>query len=188
MSTLVLDIVVVPTYNSKTLAVMDASVYPTDPSTESSPTLEITVPGFAKVSLPFDMEEINVYSSSTLGITPLGSATLPIPDGIYILRYSVAPANTNYVEHSIMRVDQLQEKFDNAFLMLDLMECDRAIKTQATVNLNTIYMFIQGALAAANNCASVEAYKLYNKADTMLTNFVRNKCGCTGINYQVNFI
>jgi hypothetical protein len=86
-----------------------------------------------------------------------------------------------------MRVEQLQEKFDSAFMKLDMMECDRAIKTQAKVDLNTIYFFMQGAIAAANNCADVEATRLYNQADMMLNNFIKNNCGCSGNNYVINF-
>ena len=86
-----------------------------------------------------------------------------------------------------MRIDRLQEKFDNAFLQLDMMECDMALKTQASINLNTINFFIQGALAAANNCAEVEALKLYKQADNMLDTFSKSNCGCSGNNYVLNF-
>ena len=44
--------------------------------------------------------------------------------GFIILRYSVAPAYLNFVQKTIMRVEQLQEKFDSAFMKLDMMECD----------------------------------------------------------------
>jgi hypothetical protein len=86
-----------------------------------------------------------------------------------------------------MRVEQLLEKFDNAFMKLDLMECDRAIKTQAKVTLTSINFFIQGAIAAGNNCAENESVRLYNQADTMLNNFIKNNCGCSGNNYITNF-
>ena len=86
-----------------------------------------------------------------------------------------------------MRIDQIQEKFDSAFMKLDMMECDSAIRTQSKVELNSIYFFIQGAIAAANNCAEVEANKLYTQADKMLNNFIKNNCGCSGNNYQINF-
>jgi hypothetical protein len=99
----------------------------------------------------------------------------------------VAPAYENFVEKTIIRVEQLQEKFDEAFMKLDMMECDRAIKTQQKVDLNTIYFFIQGAIAAANNCAVAEANKLYNQANMMLNNFIKNNCGCSGTNYVLNF-
>ena len=180
-----LDILVVPTYNSKTIGVNDASTYA---STPSAPTLEITVPALGKVTLPFNINTLNVINSTSLGLSDVGHPIIPLPDGVYYLRYSVAPAYENYVEKSIMRVDQLQEKFDTAFMKLDMMECDRAIKTQQKVTLNSIYYFIQGSIAAANNCAIFEANKLYNQASKMLDNFIKaGTCGCSGNNYVTNF-
>ena len=117
----------------------------------------------------------------------VGDPLLPLPDGVYFLRYSVTPAYQNFVEKSIIRVDQLQEKFDLAFMTLDMMQCDLAIKTQQKVTLNSIYYFIQGAIAAANNCAVNEANKLYNQASKMLDNFMKRDCGCSGNNYVTNF-
>lgn len=177
-----LDILVIPTYNTLTLGVLDASVYPDDPPVVTSPTIEINVPGFGIVILPFNVGEINVFGSATLGITPINIME-PLPDGIYHLKYSVAPAFENFVEKTIMRVDRLQEKFDEAFMKLDMMECDRAIKTQSKVELMTVSFFINGAIAAANNCAIVEANKLYDQANKMLNTFIKNNCGCSGNNY-----
>ena len=182
-----LDILVVPTYNTLTLGVADASIYPTNPPVVSSPTIEITVPGFDVVSLPFNVNDFNIFNSLSLGLTTFGQPLLPLPDGVYKLKYTVAPAYENFVEKTIIRVEQLQEKFDEAFMKLDMMECDRAIKTQQKVDLNTIYFFIQGAIAAANNCAVAESNKLYNQANMMLNNFIKNNCGCSGTNYVLNF-
>ena len=182
-----LDILVVPTYNTLTLGIADASIYPTNPPVVSSPTIEITVPGFDVVSLPFNVNDFNIFNSLSLGLTTFGQPLLPLPDGVYKLKYTVAPAYENFVEKTIIRVEVLQEKFDEAFMKLDMMECDRAIKTQQKVNLNTIYFFIQGAIAAANNCAVAESNKLYNQANMMLNNFIKNNCGCSGTNYVLNF-
>ena len=187
MPTLKLDILVIPTYNTKTLGIADASVYPTDPPSVTVPNIGITVPGFNIVNLPFRPEDFNIFTSSTLGLTSPLDPYLPLPDGIYLLNYSVYPNYINYVERSIMRVDQLQEKFDNAFMKLDMMECDRAIKMQAKVDLSSIYFFISGAIAAANNCAIVEANKLYAQANKMLDQFINNNCGCSNNNYLINF-
>jgi hypothetical protein len=182
MPNLKLDILVIPTYNTLTLAVADASTYPTNPPNVTNYQIEITVPNFGIVFLPFNLNELNVFSSSNLGLTSLG-INQPLPDGIYYLKYTVYPAYENFVEKSYMRVDRLQEKFDEAFMKLDMMECDRAIKTQAKVELTTVSFFINGAIAAANNCATIEANKLYLQADKMLTNFIRKNCGCSGNNY-----
>lgn len=182
MATLNLDFIVVPTYNTLTLNVVDASTYPTDPPVVTSPTLEIKVPGFATSVIPFDVNNFNIFTSSNLGITEEG-INEPLPDGIYYIKYSISPAYKNFVEHSIMRVDQLQEKFDSAFMKLDMMECDRAIKMQSKTDLTSIYFFIQGAIAAANNCSMVQAEKLYDQANYMLDTFLGNNCGCSGNNY-----
>ena len=186
MANLQLDILVVPTYSVLTLGVADASVYPTNPPVVSAPTIEIDIPGFGTAILPFVPNDINVFTSSNLGITEPG-CNQPLPDGIYRLKYSVAPSYANNVEKTIIRVDRLQEKFDSAFLQLNMMECDRAIKTQAKVDLMSIYFFIQGAIAAANNCAVDQANKLYNQANKMLNNFIKSDCHCSGNNYVTNF-
>ena len=187
MPDLKLDILVIPTYNTLTLGIADASTYPTNPPSVSSPTIEITVPGFGLVSLPFSVNDFNIFTSVSLGLSPIGEPAIPLPDGVYKLKYSVTPAYENFVEKTIIRVEVLQEKFDEAFMKLDMMECDRAIKTQQKVDLNTVYFFIQGAIAAANNCAVAEANKLYNQANMMLNNFIKNNCGCGGNNYVLNF-
>jgi hypothetical protein len=189
MAILKLDILVIPTYNTRTLGIADASIYPTDPP-DVVATIKITIPGFAIISLPFNVNSFTVYTSSTLGLTPIGTPDIPLPDGVYFLEYTVydnIAFTWNTINRSIVRVERLQEKFDEAFMKLDMMECDRAIKTQSKVDLNSIYFFIQGAIAAANNCATEEATKLYIQADRMLNNFISNNCGCSGNNYTVNF-
>jgi len=187
MAALKLDILVIPTYNVFTLGIADASTYPTDPPVVSSPTLTVTIPAIGETSLPFTVNDFNILTSSNLGITPLGDPLLPLPDGIWKFKYTVAPAFENFVEKTFMRTEMIQEKFDTAFMRLDMMECDRAIKTQSKVQLNSIYFFIQGSIAAANKCAVDESNKLYNQANIMLNNFIRNNCGCSGNNYINNF-
>lgn len=182
MPSLKLDILVVPTYNTLMLGIADASVYPSDPPVVSAPTIEINVPGFGLVAIPFNVNELNTFNSVNLGLSPVGQYD-PIPDGIYYLKYSIAPAFENYVDKTIIRVDKLQEKFDEAFMKLDMMECDRAIKTQSKIDLMSISFLINGAIAAANNCAVVESEKLYQQADRMLNNFINKNCGCSGNNY-----
>lgn len=184
MLTLSYNIVILPTYDLYTLAVKDNSTYPDDPPVVIDPIMEIVVPGFDTVYLPFVVEETNIYNSTDLGITTAGNEE-PLPDGIYCFKYTVDA--TVVVDKSILRVERLQEKFDKAFMQLDMMECDRAIKTQSKVDLMTIYFFIQGAIAAANNCMTVQATKLYQKANSMLDGFVNNNCNCSGNNYVINF-
>jgi len=188
LNNMILDILVIPTYNTLTLGIADASTYDTDPPVVSSPTITITMPGFAPVSLPFNVNDFNIFNSTSLGLSAVGQPLVPLPDGVYNLTYTVAPALTYFVNKTIMRTDLIQEKFDSAFMKLDMMECDSAIRTQSKVTLTSIYFMISGSIAAANNCAVDTANKLYVQADRMLNNFIRNNCGCSGNNYINNFI
>lgn len=183
MADLNLKIVVAATYDVNSMFVVDASTYPDEPPVVVDAQLVITPPGFPMVSMEFNVLSYNTITSDILDITPAG-VHIPLPDGIYRLEYSIDPPQDNHTEISIMRVDKLQEKFDKVFMSLDMMECDMAIKNQAKVNLNTIYLLIQGAIAAANACAEIEAYKLYDKASQMLDNMLKKNCGCSGSSYN----
>jgi len=177
----IIDILIIPTYDLTTLAVVDNSVYSGAPP---SVTLTIEVPGFDTVTdLPFTTETVNIYDSVNLGI----STAKPLPDGNYCISYMIDGETVASVTKRIMRVDKLQQKFDNAFMKLDMMECDKAIKKQAKVDLMSIYFFIQASIASANNCAVVGATKLYIQADKMLNSFISADCGCSGNNYIINF-
>lgn len=180
MADLTLDFIVTPTYNVNTIGIADTSTYPTTPANVESPTLEVSIPGFFTVNIPFVPEELNVLNSNILGITE--DTLSPLPDGLYVFRYSITPSYTNYVEKSIMRVVKLQEKFDEAFMKMDLSNCKDPIAKQRKQTLDTIWYFIQGAIAAANSCATEEAIKLYKKADKLLYNFVE-RGECCGVNY-----
>lgn len=165
-----LDIIVMPTYSPYTLAVGDYSIYPSG-YTPSSPTLEISAAGFPTKSVSFVPNNLNIYNSSNLGITCEDAPSSLLPDGIYSIKYSIAPAYLYFVTKTILRVDNIMEKFDTAFMKLDMMECDLALKRQQKIELDSINYFIQCAIAAANKCANKTAIDLYNQANKMLNKF-----------------
>lgn len=180
-----LDLITGCNNNILYLIITDASYYSTNPP--YNPIINITVPGFDSVSLPFVIDSTNVYGSDDLGLSETG-VKQKLPDGIYRLEYTIEDVNGEKVasvSKTLMRVDDLMDKFNNAFLKLDLMQCDQDLAKQTSVNLNTIRFFIEGCVAAANNCAEQEAIKLYNKANKMLTHI--SNCGCSGTNYLINF-
>lgn len=179
-----LNFLVVPTYDKYTMAIMDISTYDVP---AVSPLITITVPSFDPVDVVFVPNTLNAFTSETLGLTSSGDDLVPLPDGIYTINYNIDPPATNYIEKNIMRTDRIQEVFDEAFMKLDMMECDKAIKTQSKVDLNTIYFLIQGSIASANNCAVIESNKLYLQAVKQLNSFIKNNCGCYGNNYVINF-
>lgn len=186
MAVLKLDFLVIPTYNTLTLGIADTSTYLDEPPVVVSPTMEVNVPGFGLIYKTFTVQGITFFNSFDLGLSVEGES-ITIPDGIYKLKYTIAPAFDNYVTKSIMRTDKIQEKFDTAFMKLDIMQCDLGLKKQSSVYLNTVNFLIQGSIAAANNCAETQSYKLYDQANKMLDSFIKNNCGCYGNNYNLNF-
>ena len=165
------------THDAKSLLVADISVYP-NPFTITNPTIEITPPGFNKKVLSFTAQGFTVYNSMTLGITCSGEdcSTIDLPDGIYYVKYSITPAYNYFVNKSFLRVNKLQERFDKVYLKLDFMQCDQAIKQEDREVLETIQMYINGAIAAGNNCLDTLAMKLYNKASQYITDFLNHRC------------
>jgi hypothetical protein len=186
MEELNLDIIVVPTYNVASIGIADNTTYPTDPIDVENPFLQINIPNFGDKIVAFIPGTLNVYGSEELGISEEGD-TQYLPDGIYHIKYTVNPPLQNFKQISFYRVNNLQERFDNAFLTLEIMECDGPLKKQAKEDLTTIYFYIQGAVSAANNCAYVEANKLYKKANKMLDTFLKNDCGCYGVTFANQF-
>lgn len=172
-----LDLLYMDTHSKYTMAIGDASSYPTG-FTISTPTIEIVVPGYNSITLPFVAQSIQVYNAATLGLNCVDSncTTFPLPDGIYNVKYSIYPAYTYYVQKTFIRVSALQEKLDEVYLKMELMECDRALEEQDRKLLDTIQAFIDGAIAAANNCANKLAMELYRKAQKMMENYTKNRC------------
>src|SRR5690348_9666764 len=95
-----LDLLYMDTHNSQTMAIGDASVYPVSGFTISTPTIEVTPPSFPTVSLSFVPRNIMVFNSDTLKIscTDSGGCLTTLPDGLYKVKYSVAPAYLYSVE------------------------------------------------------------------------------------------
>lgn len=176
-----LDFIQLPVYNTYTLVLGDTSVYDSG-FTVTSPTRFIIPPGFPEIAITYTINTVQVYDSSTLGITCSTSdcAKTSIPDGIWVIKQTVNPANTYFVEKTFLKVDKFYEKFDAAFLKLDIMQCDGALKAQQEKELNTIEFYIQGAIAAANKCATKRAMDLYRKAADLLDKFTKKQTCSNG--------
>ena len=177
----VLDLILVDTHSSETIGFGDFSQYPTGFNIVS-PTLQVTAPGFPSVSLAFQANSVNLYTSSNFGITSPSQPLQDLHDGIYSATYSINPSYQYYVTRTFIRVDGIMETFNTAFMKLDMMECDGHIRRERMMELDTIYYYIQGAIAAANKCAPDLATNMYLKANKMLTNFVKSKCNCNVYN------
>lgn len=160
-----LDISILNTYNSKVLTVADVSYYPVG-YIINNPYLEITVPGFPKLTTLFTPKGVNVFNSDTLQITD--GCPRSLPDGIYKVRFSIHPNYELFVERSFLRLDAVLEKFDAYYLTLNLMRLDTQTSTDLMKQLDIIEVYLQGAMSAANKCDEKLAYELLNKANSNL--------------------
>jgi hypothetical protein len=167
-----LDLLVVDTHSVYTLGIADLSVYPSGFNIVS-PTIQIAPLGVPLATLPFSAGNLNIFNSAHLG---LSCDMCPLPDGIYRIKYSVNPAYKNFVEKTIIRVDQIQEKYDDLFLSIDLTQCDLEVKKDMKQELDEIYFFIQQSIAAANKSAASLAVNLLNKANRMIERFQSDNC------------
>lgn len=172
-----LDLLFPETHDAKSLLIADISVYPS-PFSIINPTIEITPPSFPTKTLTFVAQAFTVYDSQSLGITcpDLDCDKIDLPDGIWNVKYSITPAYQFFVTKSFLRINKLMERFDKVFLKLEFMQCDMAIKEEDMEILNTIETYINGAVAAANNCLDVLAMKLYSKASKQIDEFVKHRC------------
>ena len=177
---LALKLIYTETYTLENFGITDISTYPVGPI--NNPKINICIPGFGEKIVNFNPNSLNIFNSSKLGITEIGHEQ-ELPDGLYNLKYcidsTILPSIVKTCKTiSFFRISKLQEKFDNAFLKLEIAECDGALKKQELINLNLINAFIQTAVASANNCSEKQAIVLYSKANKMLDKFMISECGC----------
>lgn len=172
-----LDLLVLDTHNAYTLGVADLSVYPTGFAVVA-PTLQVAPPGWPTVALPFSAKSLSILNSENLGLTKAGQQQVKLPDGIYRLKYTVNPAYQHFVEKTFMRVDALQERFDQAFMQADFAQGDVHFVKARRVQLDEIYYLIQESIAAANQCANTLAANLYQRASKLLTRFMNTSTCC----------
>lgn len=172
-----LDFTIVDTHNELTMAIGDTSFYPSNFNVVN-PTYEITPPSFPKATVIFAKSEILYLNSNTLNITCVTDVNqlVALPDGIWTVRQSIAPAIDHNLQKTFLRTTQIEKKFGNAFLKTDLIECNQDIKIEQLKILDQIYFYIQAAISAAGQCNTDLAMKLYKYANKMLDNFIKGYC------------
>jgi hypothetical protein len=113
MSKHILSLDIPVTYNPKILRIVDTSQYAADiPVTCSR--LIITAPGY---NLPVEIEVLpnthQVLSACRLEIQKDGCEenVVDLPDGIYVVRYEVAPLQKVFVEYNHLRVTNVINKY-----------------------------------------------------------------------------
>ncbi len=171
-----LDILFLDTHSLKTIAIGDYSVYPTNFNIQN-PTIEITPPGWNRISQPFTPNNLNLFNSNNLNITcaDAGESVIDLPDGRWQFKYSISPSNIHFTEKNIFRTDNIKHRFGTAFLYTDIKEKDADVKDEDLDILDQIWALIISAQSEGNNCNYEWASKKYQLASKMLDNFFKNK-------------
>jgi hypothetical protein len=120
------------TTNDWGLTIQDTSVY-SDLIPVSCPTLQILPPGFVKAATFNDttIPAVNsgflrTFTACDLGLqtSSCGSSYNCLPDGIYVIKYSVSPNDIVYVEYNHLRITKALEKYYSKLCELELAPCD----------------------------------------------------------------
>ena len=164
------------TMNSCVLKLVDTSVYsPAVPY--DCPILEITLPGF-NYAIQFDGIEKNFIlnlSACDLDIQTVdcGTSLQNLPDGIYIIKYSVAPNNLVYVEYNHLRITKALTCYKEVLCELDIAACEPTAEIDKKMrDLAKIKSYLEAAKAKVEFCHEPKkGMELYNYAMKLLSKF-----------------
>lgn len=114
------------TLNACQLRLLDTSIYNPDMPVKC-PQLQVTPPGFSKSVFIDNVIPgfIKNLVACDLGLQKIDCGTnfYSLPDGIYILRYSVSPNDIVYVEYNHLRITAALLKVRNILCDLDISGC-----------------------------------------------------------------
>ena len=163
--------------NCDLLCIKDTSQYSKDLAVDCEELL-ITLPGYSvpvllKVDSKFDM----CLTACTLALqkADCGTTQQKIPDGIYIIRYSVSPNTKVFVEYNHLRVTRLLTTYYEVLCDLDVQACQPDTRKQDIyTEMSYIRTMIDAAVSNVEYCESpAQGMQLYNYAKTRL-----NKIAC----------
>jgi hypothetical protein len=141
--------------NVRLLRVDDSSVY-SDALPVDCARLEVSIPGFVMpAAIDVDAGFSSFFTSCDLGLQTVGcdDETHILPDGLYVVRYSVSPNDAVFVEYNHLRMSKALNRFYKKLCTLDLGGCepDAAVKC-ALHEFQLIRSFLDAAKAKVEVC------------------------------------
>lgn len=166
------------TMNCSILRLIDTSVYSPDVPIEC-PILNITLPGF---NHSVELGEDQIASGFSLILTACnlevqtegcGTTYSALPDGVYVLKYSVSPNDQVYVEYNHLRTTKLRIRYQKILCELDIANCEPSSAVEKKMDLlKQIDMYIQAAEAKVETCLDPKkGMQLYTYAKDLLAKF-----------------
>jgi len=153
----ILSLEVPDTLNECIMCIMDTSIYAEDCLQIECPYLDILPPGFTcavrlDVVPPFCKLNLTACDLE-LQSQDCGIVFNTIPDGVYVIKYSVAPNEYVYVEYNHLRITMAMKKLNDALCALDIANCDPLPEVKEKLQeLRLIEMLLKAAKAKVEFC------------------------------------
>lgn len=166
--------------NPKTLRIFDESLY-NENIKISCARLEVTPPGF-DYPVVFDVEPYFnlVLNAATLGLARVSKYTdlADLPDGVYKIRYSIAPNDKVWVEYEYLRATQLYNQVNAAYCRTKLSNLDpNRDQNKQIKSILSIRQYIDAAKAEVEFCGNRDkGLEIYEYAARELSKFGKNGC------------
>ena len=172
--------------NCELLCIKDTSQYAPELAVDCEELL-ITLPGYSvpvliKVDKDFDM--CLTACALALQTTECGTVQQALPDGIYIIRYSVSPNSKVFVEYNHLRTTSLLTDYYQVLCDLNIQACQPETRKQELLSeMNFIRTMIDAAVANVEYCqSSAQGMQLYSYAKQRLSKISCPSGNCGGSN------
>jgi len=175
-----LDIEIPDTPCETIIRILDSSSY--SEIDRECVTLQVLVPGYEE---PVEFENMDqdwggvILNAVDLNIQqPFPQELSCLPDGIYVIQYSVSPNDIMFVKKYHLRTTILVNKYYKELCRLQLDKCEPVSEQNQKLNdLRYIKSLIDAAKAKAEVCdATQQALDMYHYATILLDKYINGCC------------
>lgn len=174
-----LDFNILDTHSCKTMAILDISQY-RDPDNAEGKVLQILPPNdLPLVEMNYNQSAITILNSNSLKITKVTDNIYlqDLPDGIYTIKISICPYESNWAEKKVFRTCQLWCKFYKAFLKAETNSCSSCSGLSQFNELKKAEEYLLGVEANVEDCNFTDASKNYEVANKLVDRILDCECG-----------
>lgn len=160
------------TSNPHVLRIEDSSVYAASIPIECA-RIEVTAPGYVQpVEIEVDRDFRRKETSCTLQLHQQGcpDSIRPIPDGVYVIRYSVSPNDKVFVEYNHLRMTGIWNRYFEKLGTLHLGDCTPGEELKTTLKeFQLIRSFLEAAKAKVEySHEPMKGMELFQYAERLL--------------------
>lgn len=164
--------------NCKTMVIVDTSYY-AEGMTITGNILQVELPDRNKIiELNYVREGVTILNSNSLQYTNVSDSEYltVLPDGAYTIKMSICPYNQYWEEKIIYRTCNLECKFAQALLKLEINTCTECYSDRKIQKMMLISMYIKAIQANVVDRNIEKANALYTKANSFLDDIINCDC------------